>query len=182
MLRWAFIDLHIHSEYLVAAFAVAVVALGTEHVVIYRCPRQWVLSKERGVGSPRLHSSQKDIPVMNKKLDRLKMRKITSYMLALHRPYPEVVISKNDSGTSRITHWAIFRNIGFFPNLSQLLSFYSIFLKICTLQVFQLGRIETSSQAPSYASPKLWPARSLTGVKCRATSVAKNVDDIAKNE
>ena len=36
----------------------------------------------------------------------------------------------------------------------------------------------TSSQAPSYASPKLWPTdwltRSLTGVKCRATSVAKN--------
>ena len=36
----------------------------------------------------------------------------------------------------------------------------------------------TSSQAPSYASPKLSLthslARSLTGVKCRATSVAKN--------
>ena len=37
----------------------------------------------------------------------------------------------------------------------------------------------TSSQAPSYASPKLslthLLARSLTGVKCRATSVAKKV-------
>ena len=36
---------------------------------------------------------------------------------------------------------------------------------------------KTSSQAPSYASPKLWPTdwltRSLTGVKFRATSVAK---------
>ena len=33
----------------------------------------------------------------------------------------------------------------------------------------------TSSQAPSYASPKLCPpAYSLTGVKCRATSAAKN--------
>ena len=35
---------------------------------------------------------------------------------------------------------------------------------------------KTSSQAPSYASPKLWPTDSLThwltGVKCRATSVA----------
>ena len=31
----------------------------------------------------------------------------------------------------------------------------------------------TSSQAPSYASPKLSPTDSLTGVKCRATSVAK---------
>ena len=31
----------------------------------------------------------------------------------------------------------------------------------------------TSSQAPSYASPKLRPTRSLTRVKCRATSVAK---------
>ena len=34
---------------------------------------------------------------------------------------------------------------------------------------------QTSSQAPSYASPNLCPpAYSLTGVKCRATSVAKN--------
>ena len=32
----------------------------------------------------------------------------------------------------------------------------------------------TSSQAPSYASPKLWLTDLLTGVKCRATSVAKN--------
>ena len=32
---------------------------------------------------------------------------------------------------------------------------------------------QTSSQAPSYASPKLWITHSLTGVKCRATSVAK---------
>ena len=32
----------------------------------------------------------------------------------------------------------------------------------------------TSSQAPSYASPKLRLTHSLTGVKCRATSVAKN--------
>ena len=31
----------------------------------------------------------------------------------------------------------------------------------------------TSSQAPSYASPKLSLTDSLTGVKCRATSVAK---------
>ena len=39
---------------------------------------------------------------------------------------------------------------------------------------------ETSSQAPSYASPKLRPSHLLTylltGVKCRATSVAKNSD------
>ena len=34
---------------------------------------------------------------------------------------------------------------------------------------------ETSSQAPSYASPKLRLTDSLTGVKCRATSVAKNL-------
>ena len=38
----------------------------------------------------------------------------------------------------------------------------------------------TSSQAPSYASPKLLPTHSLTdsltGVKCKATSVAKNWD------
>ena len=37
---------------------------------------------------------------------------------------------------------------------------------------------KTSSQAPSYASPKLRPSHLLTylltGVKCRATSVAKN--------
>ena len=40
---------------------------------------------------------------------------------------------------------------------------------------------ETSSQAPSYASPKLSPAHSLTGVKCRATSVAnKKVRKVAK--
>ena len=39
-------------------------------------------------------------------------------------------------------------------------------------------RQRTSSQASGYASPKLWPTYSLThlltGVKCRATSVAKN--------
>ena len=34
-------------------------------------------------------------------------------------------------------------------------------------------RETTSSQAPSYASPKLRLTESLTGVKCRATSVAK---------
>ena len=38
---------------------------------------------------------------------------------------------------------------------------------------------ETSSQAPSYASPKLLPTHSLTysltGVRCRATSVAKKL-------
>ena len=34
--------------------------------------------------------------------------------------------------------------------------------------------MQTSSQAPSYASPKLWLNHSLTGVRCRATSVAKN--------
>ena len=33
--------------------------------------------------------------------------------------------------------------------------------------------IETSSQAPSYASSKLRPTDILTGVKCRATGVAK---------
>ena len=33
--------------------------------------------------------------------------------------------------------------------------------------------VKTISQAPSYASPKLLPTDSLTGVKCRATSVAK---------
>ena len=33
---------------------------------------------------------------------------------------------------------------------------------------------KTSSQAPSYASSKLRPTDLLTGVKCRATSVAKN--------
>ena len=33
---------------------------------------------------------------------------------------------------------------------------------------------KTSSQVPSYASPKLSPNDRLTGVKCRATSVAKN--------
>ena len=32
----------------------------------------------------------------------------------------------------------------------------------------------TSSQAPSYASPKLRLTDLLTGVKCRATNVAKN--------
>ena len=36
-----------------------------------------------------------------------------------------------------------------------------------------IATVETSSQAPSYASPKLSPTDSLTGVKCRATSVAK---------
>ena len=36
---------------------------------------------------------------------------------------------------------------------------------------------KTSSQAPSYASPKLSPTDRLTGVKCRATSVAKNPPD-----
>ena len=35
----------------------------------------------------------------------------------------------------------------------------------------------TSSQAPSYASPKLRPTDSLTGVKCRATSIAKKTLD-----
>ena len=39
--------------------------------------------------------------------------------------------------------------------------------------------MKTSSQAPSYASPKLrltdLLTYSLTGVKCRATSVAKNI-------
>ena len=37
-----------------------------------------------------------------------------------------------------------------------------------------LKTLETSLQAPSYASPKLWITHSLMGVKCRATSVAKN--------
>ena len=37
-----------------------------------------------------------------------------------------------------------------------------------------LQLILTSSQAPSYASPKLRLTDLLTGVKCRATSVAKN--------
>ena len=36
-------------------------------------------------------------------------------------------------------------------------------------------RETTSSQAPSYASPKLRLTESLTGVKCRATSVAKKI-------
>ena len=40
------------------------------------------------------------------------------------------------------------------------------------------GTLRTSSQAPSYASLKLWPTERLThlltGVKCRATSVANN--------
>ena len=39
--------------------------------------------------------------------------------------------------------------------------------------------VKTISQAPSYASPKLLPTDSLTGVKCRATSVAKK--DYKKN-
>ena len=33
---------------------------------------------------------------------------------------------------------------------------------------------KTSSQAPSYASPKLWPTDSLTGEKCRATNEVRN--------
>ena len=33
-------------------------------------------------------------------------------------------------------------------------------------------------KAPSYASSKLWITDSLTGVKCRATSVAKNCDHL----
>ena len=36
-----------------------------------------------------------------------------------------------------------------------------------------LNTCKTSSQAPSYASPKLWISHLLTGVRCRATSVAK---------
>ena len=40
--------------------------------------------------------------------------------------------------------------------------------------IFYMYDIRTSSQAPSYASPKLWQNHSLTGVRCRATSVAKN--------
>ena len=36
-------------------------------------------------------------------------------------------------------------------------------------------------QAPDYASPKLRLTHSLTGVKCRATSVAKNVEDCCRN-
>ena len=43
------------------------------------------------------------------------------------------------------------------------------------------GRVTVSSagavKAPSYASSKLWLTGSLTGVKCRATSVAKNSFD-----
>ena len=45
-----------------------------------------------------------------------------------------------------------------------------------TTQDFITGCLKTSSQAPSYASPKLRPSHLLTylltGVKCRATSVA----------
>ena len=40
---------------------------------------------------------------------------------------------------------------------------------------------ETSSQAPSYASLKLWLTDSLTGVKCRATRVAKNWESLKKS-
>ena len=40
--------------------------------------------------------------------------------------------------------------------------------------VHQINKEETSSQAPSYASPKLRLTYLLTGVRCRATSVAKN--------
>ena len=43
---------------------------------------------------------------------------------------------------------------------------------------FGLSTFRTSSQAPSYASPKLWLTHLLTGVKCRATSVAKNMCNI----
>ena len=42
------------------------------------------------------------------------------------------------------------------------------------LAAFSLKGNPTSSQAPSYAGPKLRLTESLTGVKCRATSVAKN--------
>ena len=38
-----------------------------------------------------------------------------------------------------------------------------------------MRRRVTSSQAPSYASPKLSLTHTLTGVKCRATSVAKKI-------
>ena len=38
----------------------------------------------------------------------------------------------------------------------------------------------TSSQAPSYASPKLSPTESLTGVKCRGTSEAKKYEIMNK--
>ena len=37
---------------------------------------------------------------------------------------------------------------------------------------------KTSSQAPSYASPKLWLTYSLTGVRWIATSVVKNIKQI----
>ena len=56
----------------------------------------------------------------------------------------------------------------------------TIFACLC---IFQNGlcwsvQFSTSSQAPSYASPKLLPTHlltySLTGVRCRASSVAKN--------
>ena len=39
---------------------------------------------------------------------------------------------------------------------------------------FLAGPVKQARKAPSYACSKLWLADSLTGVKCRATSVAKN--------
>ena len=46
--------------------------------------------------------------------------------------------------------------------------------KIQKLEGVLVEQIQTSSQAPSYASPKLRLTDLLTGVSCRATSVAKN--------
>ena len=45
------------------------------------------------------------------------------------------------------------------------------------LNNFILKNVKASSQAPRYASPKLSATESLTGVKCRATSVANNYID-----
>ena len=53
------------------------------------------------------------------------------------------------------------------------------FLLLSAIASALVGFHVTSSQAPSYASPKLSPTDSLTdGVKCRATSVAKKIRQI----
>ena len=62
---------------------------------------------------------------------------------------------------------------GLSENLKKLPLRVYIYNRPSSLQELLSELTITSSQDPSYASPKLWPSHLLTGVKCRATSEAK---------
>ena len=78
-----------------------------------------------------------------------------------------------------MSYIALTQQVQIYQNMSNPLGRLGFWIFCCI--VLQLIALQTSSQASGYASPKLcplnyWLTYLLTGVKCRATSVAKNGD------